>query len=391
MTNPAKTAPGSGPKIQRDSAIAADWLAGSSTRQVAAKHGVSQRTALRVLHRASIDTEARNPKSARHAATMGARQAKVAELRAAGKTMPEIAAELDVSVTTVWKDVHALGLETRMGPPPKYPPLLAGRTCQRCGEPIPHRPPSHGRQGGRVNGQTLGDFCSRECFLERVKTGVVNECPVCGRRRYRPASQAHKKCCGYGCSNVYGSRDPEFWRSNVEAMTAARRGAWWNSAEGKRFLELIESGQVDAICWLCGDRRDVPPSELARAWREDRRFACSTCWPLWRSAFLDARWSVVRAHTPGEALRASLARGEDLRQALREAHPPRRGQPRDVSLDLAIETLHSWRGLSDEQITRLLRTEGRYVEGRYVKTRRRRAKIKRPEYRRRILTPPTEY
>jgi hypothetical protein len=171
---------------------------------------------------------------------IAARRAKVAEFYAT-KTMPELAELLGVGISTIWRDVHALGLEAR--PPhtrPKYEPGPTGEACGHCGKPIPHRPPSHGRQRGRVNGQTLGNFCSRECFLAQAKTGVVNTCPMCGKERYRPAAHAHKKCCGYVCSNRYR------WRVSMKGIERLVRKYYGGRAR-QRWLGRLKGGEFGKL------------------------------------------------------------------------------------------------------------------------------------------------
>jgi hypothetical protein len=108
-----------------------------------------------------------------------------------GATIPEIADELDRSCSVVGRQIKALGISRRMGPPPKYPPPTRA-TCRHCGGPITFSSPYYA-SGSR------GQFCSRECFIEQVKRGDVISCPECGRERYRARSHAHKECCSRSC------------------------------------------------------------------------------------------------------------------------------------------------------------------------------------------------
>jgi hypothetical protein len=111
-----------------------------------------------------------------------------------GATIPEISKETGRSWSVVGRVVKALGISRPMGPPPKYPPPPTDLSCRHCGKPLPYRSPSYAARGQYLN------YCNRECFLAEVKTGVVNTCPMCGKKRYRGRAEARKKCCGYQCA-----------------------------------------------------------------------------------------------------------------------------------------------------------------------------------------------
>jgi transcriptional regulator with XRE-family HTH domain len=164
----------------------------------------------------------------REAATINARRAHV-ERDYTELTMPELAAQHEVSTTTIWKDVHALGLEARPAHTrAKYAP--ANRLCQRCGKPLPFRHPS--------DHANLRGVYHRECYEDG---GVVNKCPICGRERYRPRSHARKKCCGYKHAARYR------WE-------VSRAGLW-------RFVDSRREGQGS---WS-GDKRRLWKLRLTRS------------------------------------------------------------------------------------------------------------------------------
>jgi len=149
----------------------------------------------------------------REVATIDGRRAEVERLYSE-LTMPELADLLDVSIETIWRDVHALGLEVRPAHTrAKYAP--AGRLCQRCGKPLPFRHPS--------DHANLRGLYHRECY---EAGGVVNKCPICGRERYRPRSHASKRCCGYSHASRYRWNVSRAGLRRFVESRRAGRGRW---------------------------------------------------------------------------------------------------------------------------------------------------------------------
>jgi transcriptional regulator with XRE-family HTH domain len=155
------------------------------------------------------------PRAEREQTAIAERRAYVEKRRAEGATIPEISRELGLEHwATVGRDVQALGLETRMGPAPKYPPPPAGLVCGHCGKPLPYRSPSYGAR----------PFCDSECFLAHVKTGEVVKCPGCGKKRYRPASHARKVQCVSCRMKGWSSAGRQRWGNRYAKAIAAARG-----------------------------------------------------------------------------------------------------------------------------------------------------------------------
>jgi DNA-binding XRE family transcriptional regulator len=217
MKNPAtQPTPGSGPTITAAQASAGSLLRarrkllGMTQEQLAAKvrcswshvkrveRGVANPSPkMRAAFAAALDTDPAAlfanfppPKEEREEAAIAARRAQVDRLYS-NLTSPELAALLGVSAQTICRDVHALGREARPAHTrPKYEPT--GRLCQRCGKPLRFRHPS--------DHANLRGLYHRECYEQG---GVVNKCPICGRERYRPRSQAKKVCCSYSHASRY--------------------------------------------------------------------------------------------------------------------------------------------------------------------------------------------
>jgi len=169
----------------------------------------------------------------REAATIGARRAQVDRLYSE-LTMPELADLLDVSIGTVWRDVHALGREARPAHTrPKYAP--AGRLCQRCGKPLRFRHPS--------DHANLRGLYHRDCYEDG---GVVNECPICGRERYRRRSHARKRCCGYAHASLYR------WnvsRAGLRRFVESRRSGRgrWSGEKRRTWLRRLRAPEVGRL------------------------------------------------------------------------------------------------------------------------------------------------
>jgi len=167
------------------------------------------------------------------------------------------------------------------------------------------------------------------------------------------------------------------------------RGPWWQSEEGEVFRRDYGSGKLRPACWLCGtEKAGLAPAFAARAWREGRRHVCRTCGPLWIAALASARDRARLAPTNMAALEAVVGVAAQFERDLRERLPSRRGQPRHLASDLAIEALGLGRRLSHAEVAGLLTRgvvrgllpafgDSSQVSRDYVKTRARRAKIKR--------------
>jgi DNA-binding XRE family transcriptional regulator len=237
MENPATRAPGSGPTLAPEAARLAfrarRKAAGFTQAGLARAAGLSS-TYVKKLELGRLQHPTRATRDAlaealgvsadvlfEGFATLAGtdRHALVRSLRADGWTMPEIADKLECSTTTIWRIVHELELETRMGPAPKYPPPPSDRICAYCGDPVLFRAPYH------ASG-TRGQFCSRECFREHVKTGAIVVCPMCGKGRYRSASHLRKKCCGYRCASRYRWQVSRAGLRRFVASRRSGRGRW---------------------------------------------------------------------------------------------------------------------------------------------------------------------
>jgi transcriptional regulator with XRE-family HTH domain len=145
----------------------------------------------------------------RERARADTRQGAIKAMLVAGATQTEVAAAVGCSQSTVSRDAAGLGLETRPAHTrPKYE--RTERLCLRCGKPLEYEHPSD-----RANRTGL---YHRECYEAGA---VVNTCPVCGKKRRRKASDAHKLCCSYRCSNRYRWRVS---RKGLEVLIARMGG-----------------------------------------------------------------------------------------------------------------------------------------------------------------------
>jgi hypothetical protein len=170
-----------------------------------------------------------------------------------------------------------------------------------------------------------------------------------------------------------------------EALTRLR-GAWWDTEEGRRFVDELDAGRLRPACWLCGAERRLSPGHFAKAWREHRRLVCSDCGPLWIAALTSARVRAERAETDMHAFASALEVAEKFERELRHQQPGRPGQPRRVAIDMVIEALFAGRRLSHAEVSQVLNraiVQGRLdlgvarVDRDYVKTRQRRAAVRR--------------
>jgi DNA-binding XRE family transcriptional regulator len=165
------------------------------------------------------------------------RQAKVAALYPTGKyTMPELGEKLGVGTSTIWRDVHELGLETRMGPAPQYPELPTNVACRHCGKELPRRSPSYAARGAYLN------YCDMECFLAHVKTGTVVKCPGCGRERYRSPSHVRKVKCVRCRVADWKGRARQGWIGRADARKPPKPGA---RARGRERLTATDEQRAE--------------------------------------------------------------------------------------------------------------------------------------------------
>jgi hypothetical protein len=175
------------------------------------------------MERPANQAPASGPTVPKRRALTPAEAALIDRLLLEGKTAPQVADEVGRSWSVVGRRLKKLGLSRPMGPPPKYE--IAGRTCLRCGKPRVFKHPSD--RGNRKDG-----LC-RECYEAGA---VVNTCPVCGAERHRPASHAHKVCCGYRHSAAWRWRRGIGLRHFVERWNGAARRLWklrWTRSPGR--------------------------------------------------------------------------------------------------------------------------------------------------------------
>jgi hypothetical protein len=142
--------------------------------------------------------------------TVDERRGRVQDLYAgAGMTIPEVARELGFAVSTIGRDVKALGISRPMGPAPKYPPPPTDLVCEGCGGPIRFSSPSAVKRH-------RGRFCSQKCFLAWAKTGELARCLQCGTERYWPRCRlergAQAPFCSQSCWNQWR------WQHRGETM-----------------------------------------------------------------------------------------------------------------------------------------------------------------------------
>jgi hypothetical protein len=151
------------------------------------------------MQRPAPYSPASGPKVSKRSALTDAERAHIRKRRLEGAKIPEIAVEIARSWSVVGRVAkqldEELGIERAMGPAPKYDPPARDRTCRHCGGDMPAVSPYYAANG-------RGIYCSRECFLDDVRTGALVTCPECGKERWRPASHIHKLHCSQRCAHA---------------------------------------------------------------------------------------------------------------------------------------------------------------------------------------------